>query len=326
MMKVVCQLGVLMNRFAALPLAAIIFAGAVYAIPSQQAFAHTFSGDESATFLTHIEGIRVQLDLVQSNLGSDVELAQEHAHHAADHLDMDLIEEIEERNERLAADLPAALEDLSSTVANSTAEEVEVKVQNIDSLLGETVAVRIDSDQIDNSTVWALVLANMADAVISHYGAAYGISAEDDHGEQEESGNETHDEAMETPSENMTHDVMEAMDGNTTIVSITDYQIAQGTAANMQELFHSQVKGMAPANSTEFVADLEAALDHLKQGIDDREPPTDIELIVHSEVHPSLQSAYNLQVIPEFPLPLLMVVTAITGIVAATRLNALWRR
>ena len=315
-----------MNRFAALPLAAIIFAGAVYAIPSQQAFAHTFSGDESATFLTHIEGIRVQLDLVQSNLGSDSELAQEHAHHAADHLDMDLIEEIEERNERLAADLPAALEDLSSTVANSTAEEVEVKVQNIDSLLGETVAVRIDSDQIDNSTVWALVLANMADAVISHYGAAYGISAEDDHGEHEESGNETHDEAIETPSENMTHDEMEAMDGNTTIVSIVDYQIAQGTAASMHELFSSQVKDMAPANSTEFVVDLEAALDHLKQVIDDREPPTDIELVVHSEVHPSLQSAYNLQVIPEFPLPLLMVVTAIAGIVAATRLNALWRR
>jgi hypothetical protein len=47
---------------------------------------------------------------------------------------------------------------------------------------------------------------------------------------------------------------------------------------------------------------------------------------VHSEVHPSLQSAFNLQVIPEFPLPMLLVIPAIAGIIAATRFSALRRK
>jgi hypothetical protein len=83
------------------------------------------------------------------------------------------------------------------------------------------------------------------------------------------------------------------------------------------------VKDMAPVNSTEFVVSLEAGLEHLKQAIDDMGPFADVEVIVHSEVHPNLQSAFNLQVIPEFPLPLLMIIPAIAGIIAATRIGSL---
>jgi hypothetical protein len=308
----------------------MIIAGVVLAVPNQRAFAHTFSGDESASFLALVESIRSELDLVQGNLASNATLAEEHAAHAHEHLDNDTIEEIEERNERLATDLPAALEDLHLSVANSTAQEVQSKIQNINDLLGETVSVRIESDQLSNSTVWALVLANMADGVIGHYGAAYGLDTEEGEEHGHDGGNETHDEMTETAStENMTHDEMEgnASAANaTTIVNVVQYQSAQGLANRTLALFSDQVKEMAPANATEFVTNLEAGLTHLKQAIDDREPYADVEVIVHSEVHPNLQSAFNLQVIPEFPLPLLMVIPAIAGIIAATRINALRRR
>jgi hypothetical protein len=115
-------------------------------------------------------------------------------------------------------------------------------------------------------------------------------------------------------------------EGSDTIVNEVHYQSAQGLAARTQTLFSDQVKELAPANSTEFVADLEAGLDHLIQAIDNREPFEDVEVIVHSEVHPNLQSAFNLQVIPEFPLPMLLVIPAIAGIIVATRINALRRR
>jgi hypothetical protein len=318
-------------------LAGIIFMGAVNAIPGQQAFAHTFSGDESASFLALVESIKSELDLVQGNLASNVTLAEEHAVHAHEHLDNHTIEEIEERNARLATDLPDALEDLHRSVANSTAQQVQAKIQNINDLLGETVTVRIDSEQLSNSTVWALVIANMADGVIGYYSAAYDIDTEEgeEHGHDDEaSGNMTHD-AMETETsstENMTHDEMEE-DGHDnmtmsevnamTIVNVVYYQSAQGHANRTQALFNDQVRDLAPANSTEFVADLEAGLAHLKQAIDNMEPYADVEVIVHSEVHPNLQSAFNLQVIPEFPLPLLMIIPAIAGIIAATRIGAL---
>jgi hypothetical protein len=313
-----------------------MIAAAIYAVPSQLAFAHEFSGDESASFLALVESIKVELGLVQSNIGSNATLAEEHAEHAHEHLDEHIIEEISERNERLGRDLPAALEDLHETAGNSTTQEVQTKIQNINDLLAETVTVRISSDQLSNSTVWALVIANMADGTLAHYSEAYGVESEEgeEHShDEEESGNSTDDEMNMTETSSTEHDEMEEGgnmtmgEGNaTTIVNMVGYQSAQGMAARTQQLFADQVKEMAPANSTEFVADLEAGLEHLVQAIDNREPLADVEVIVHSEVHPNLQKVFNLQVIPEFPLPMLLINPAIAGIIAATRVSAIRRK
>jgi hypothetical protein len=321
-----------MTRHAyALLLAGLIFAGTVYAVPGQQAFAHEFSGDESASFLALVESIKVELSLVQSNLASNATLAEEHAEHAHEHLDEHIIEEISERNERLGRDLPAALEDLHDTAASSTEQDVQGKIQNINDLLAETVTIRISDEQMNNSTVWALVIANMADGVLEHYGAAYGMETEEgEHGHGDESGNMTDDEMNMTETTSEEHDEMdEGMNmsgGSDTIVSMVHYQSAQGMATRMQELFVDQVKPLAPANSTQAVADLEAGMQHLIQAIDNEEPFEDVEVIVHSEVHPNLQGAFNLHVIPEFPLPMLLVIPAIAGIIAATRIKALRRK
>lgn len=39
--------------------------GAIYAIPSQRAFAHNFSGDESASFLAKVQELKVATHLIQ---------------------------------------------------------------------------------------------------------------------------------------------------------------------------------------------------------------------------------------------------------------------
>jgi hypothetical protein len=292
-------------------LVGLVSSGLVYAKP--HAYAHEFSGDESASFLALVESIKTELQLVESNLAFNITLAEEHATHAQEHLDNHTIEEIAENNERLARDLPAALEDLHNSVTNSTVQQIQTKIQNINDLLSETVSVRIESEQINNSTVWALVIANLADGVISHYGTAYGIETEEaeEHSHPENnSDNMTHNDTeimTETASaeENITHDEIadsnmthgNATAENITIVSMAHYQTAQALVGRTQQLFTEQVKQLAPANSTEFIADLEAGLAHLKQAIDNKEPFTNVDVILHSEVHPNLGKTYNLQVI-----------------------------
>ena len=328
-------------------LAGLVSFGLVFANNNnQQAYAHTFSGDESASFLALAESIRTELQLVQSNLASNASVAEEHAAHAREHLDNHTVGEIAERNERLGRDLPAALEDLQLSLENSTAaEQVSAQVQNINDLLAETVTVRVDSEQLNNSTVWALVIANMADGVLEHYKAAYGIETNETsggHAQGNESGsNMTRDNESvtmtastnETTSEddngNMTRDDGANNNNNnnsTEVVNEIEYQTAQGLANRTIQLFNDQVRELTPDNATEAVAGLEAGLQNLKQAIDNREMPTDVEVILHTEVQPNLQAAYNLQVAPEFPLPLLMILPAIAGIIAATRISALRRK
>ena len=328
----------------ALVLAGLVSFGLVFANNNHQAYAHTFSGDESASFLALAESIRTELELVQSNLASNASVAEEHAAHAREHLDNDTVGEIAERNERLGRDLPAALEDLQLSLENSTAaEQVSAQVQNINDLLAETVTVRVDSEQLNNSTVWALVIANMADGVLEHYKAAYGIETNETsgghaHGNESGSNMTTHDNESvtmtastnETTAEddhgNMTRNDGANNNNSTEVVNEVEYQTAQGLANRTIQLFNDQVRELAPGNATEAVARLEAGLQNLKQAIDNSEMPTDVEVILHTEVDPNLQAAYNLQVAPEFPLPLLMILPAIAGIIAATRISALRRK
>ncbi|HKZ60800.1 MAG TPA: hypothetical protein VJZ68_00075 [Nitrososphaera sp.] len=137
-----------MTSHAPLPVVGIICMNTISTFQGHCAFAHIFSGDGSASFLALVESINVELDLVQSNLASNVTLAEEHAARAHEHLGEDIIEETSERNERLGKDLPTALEDLHDSVANSTTQQIQAKVQNIDDLLGEAVTVRIDSERL----------------------------------------------------------------------------------------------------------------------------------------------------------------------------------
>lgn len=291
---------------------------------SDDAYAHDFNSDESSSFLALIESIKVELELARINLASNSTIATEHATHAHEHLDDHTVEEISERNERLGRDLPAALEELHMSIGNSSATEVQTKIQNINDLLDETLSVRIDREQLTNATTQAVFVATLVDGALEHYKEAHGLgSNETGHG-----GNDTHDSDESAMSMNET----DSMGNNETdiaqneaITDIVSYQTAQGLADRALEVFTGTVKELALANSTEAVAAIEAGLLRLNQSVTDKASPNEIELIVHSEIHPNLQRAYDLQVIPEFPVSLLVAIGSVAAVIVAGRFRVLRR-
>ena len=319
----------------AISLSALMLLGITIA-SSPNAYAHTFSGDESASFLATVEVIKVHLDLAKNDLATNSTLSAQHVEHASEHLTNDTIKEITERNKRLGTELPASLKELQDTLesGNATASDVNGKISNINNLLDETIAVRIEKAQLTNSTVQGTMLADLVDEVLESYNGAYGI--ESDHGSM--GGNATvptDAESEQLTTFELTEKYPSLMNESATgssmnethdkIVNTMDYEGAQALAARAQELFDTKLKAMADANATQAITDLEAGLKHLKQAIDDKAPLGDVDTIVHSEVHPNIQTAYNLQVIPEFPLPILAVVLGIASIVVFSRINGIKR-
>ncbi|HKU49548.1 MAG TPA: hypothetical protein VJP79_06335, partial [Nitrososphaera sp.] len=144
----------------AVTLAAVLLLGLTAA--SKNAYAHSFSGDESADFLAIVEEMKAELQLIKSNAATNSTLAAEHVEHGLEHLTNDTLKEISERNERLGRELPASLNELQESIesGNFTAADVDQRISEIGDLLDETVQVRIDQAQMNNSTVQALVLAN----------------------------------------------------------------------------------------------------------------------------------------------------------------------
>ena len=240
------------------------------------AYAHTFSTSESAEFLSLVHQIRAETALVTLNLQSNnVTLAQAHAQKAATLPDNLTITEIRERNNRIADSLVAGLEQLEQNVTSLAPESQEPipqdriqiinqSVASLNDVLAEAVTVRVESDQLGNATMWASVLADLVNVVLSDYGNATGASFDLTEmanlagmgGMEMDQGNNmtmmmTTDETMQM-SGNSSVDNTTTMGTNfnsstsnttTTIVDEAAYQSAQYLANNtLLELFSDTVK------------------------------------------------------------------------------------
>ncbi|HVX02302.1 MAG TPA: hypothetical protein VHA09_04045 [Nitrososphaera sp.] len=278
---------------AALLLAAVmVMGGLAYASAGQQrAFAHNFTGDESAAFLANVNTIKIHLMLVGGDYVSNPDLAKEHAEHAAEHLSASDIKEISEKNQRLGTDLPAALEKLKNSVdGNSPRSDIVQQIKDINGMLGETVTARIDSSQLTNSTVNALTFANLINEVLESYQGAYGVM-EEDGGSMNMSNmtmtmadNDSSSMAMGGEGGAETHDK---------IVSMPSYQSAQWIALKASSMFY-QLNQEAPAGSEASMAKLRAGLDELKSAIYNKASLDAVTVIVHGKVHQNLMDAFSL--------------------------------
>jgi hypothetical protein len=252
----------------------------------QTAYAHTFSGDESAAFLALVREIESEMHLVESNLPSNITLAQEHIEHATEHLDTNTTKELAERNKRVANDLTTELADLQRVIkakSAPTVQEIRNNISNINDTLQEAVSVRIEKDQLNNSTVNALAINDILGEVLEHYGAAYGIEEEGEEGK--EYGNMTETETNTTGTE--------ASANTTTIIDQAEYQSAQAYANEAKQML-DDIKVLAPSNATSAISNVESGLNEMITAVDNKAPFNSVDEIVDSKVLPSLKTAFNL--------------------------------
>ena len=73
------------------------------------------------------------------------------------------------------------------------------------------------------------------------------------------------------------------------------YQTAHPLAKKGLDFFNSDLRHMANNNKAIFVNNLEKGLNHLNNSIENKGPPTEIMMIVHTEIHPNLLEAFNLE-------------------------------
>ncbi|MFL6378429.1 MAG: hypothetical protein ACJ72R_13340, partial [Nitrososphaeraceae archaeon] len=247
---------------------AILFAGVVsmaVVFPLKAVYAHTFSGGESAAFLALVKILQADSNLVQSNIASNATLAQAHANAVAEHLDANTTKELAERNKLVANDLTKAISDLNQTVQSKptpAADIVKGKINNINALLQEAVTVRVEKNQLTNSTVKGQAVADIVDEALERYREAYGI----------EEGKSTA--------------------GHNTIVNIADYQSAQAIAAKAQEMFNEakQITSTSSAAITKVGNDLT----QFKNDIDMKTPYDKVNSYMEDTLDPDIKAAFKL--------------------------------
>ena len=243
---------------------------------------HTFSGDESASFLAGVAMAKIELKLAADQAVSNATNAKEHADHLTEHITANDTKEIKERNPRLAADLDNTLKDFVNVIDSESPAESEVKdkASNITDILSEVVSARIDKEQLDNVTVKALVVNDLVGEGLEHYGSALGM-AEEGHDE-----NESNSTASEhTESEN---------NETVSIVNEADYQSAQAAVSRAIELYN-EIKPTGDSNSSQ----LADSLNLLKSKIDSKSHFDEIDKTVDENVSPLLNDIFKLNLAEE---------------------------
>jgi hypothetical protein len=297
---------------------------------SRNAYGHNFTPSESASFLSFVDQLQVESELVETNLANNnISLAQEHAKKANALLTPNITKEIAERNQRVANDLITAVSNLQNASSEQQQQQQQPAsqlVSDIDAILDEAVTIRIDQEQRDNDTIQALAFADLVDSVLSNYGNAYGVgfdmtnmsnmatmmeSSNSSSSSMAKSGmaddnNNNNNSNMNMASMNMSSSSSSSstmmnmdskMDRNYQLVNTADYQSAQALAAKALEIFKAELKPMMSNNNntTAFITNLENGLTQLNNSIRSKASPMDIMMIVHTQVHPNLMQAFNLQ-------------------------------
>jgi len=248
-------------------------------------FGHTFSGDESASFLTKVEMIKIESQLAQEQLSSNVTLAKEHVEHTTETLTANDTKEISEKNPRLATELNNSLTDFSNTFESESPSQSEVKdkVSNISDILSEVVSARIDKEQLDNVTVKALVLNDLVGESLEHYSSALGM----DKNGHEENGHEENTTSTSNSTENKNNETANVVDN-------ADYQSAQAAVSRAIDIYN-EIKPNSNTNSTE----LGDSLSSMKGKIDSKSPFHEIDNIVDKKITPLLNDIFKLNLAEE---------------------------
>jgi len=243
-------------------------------------FGHTFSGDESASFLTIVEMIKIESQLSQKDLSSNATNAKEHADHTTEHLTANDTKEIKERNPRLATELNNTLTDFVKTFESQSPSEsaVKDKVSNLGDVLSEVVSARIDKEQLDNVTVKALVVNDLVGESLEHYGSALGMNESGLSKNNTSSSNSTENGKTETPK----------------IVDDADYQSAQAAISRAIDLYN-EIKPSGNTNSTE----LANSLNSLKDNIDSKSAFDQADKTVDEKISPLLNDIFKLNLAEE---------------------------
>jgi hypothetical protein len=294
--------------------------GLVTINPNQLAYAHNFVPAIAASFLTRINQIRVQTQLVENDIPLNLSLARQHAEIASELFDNntqnDLYYNAEGNNglaQKISDDIPLALSNLQKavgTISTLTAtapspaspassssieqsqsppssqqqqttpsiviKQIKEMVNNINDILNKAVYVRIDRYDLTNSTVHALVLADITEKAYNDYSYAYGIkpvmfsgssmmvntgggmdksgmgigmmmgSSSPNASSNSNGSSTTNDSTKNRVS--MTNDINN--NNNITIVNTTAYEQAQGLAMRAQEIFNNDLKPTSSVNDS----------------------------------------------------------------------------
>jgi hypothetical protein len=291
------------KRAVAILLVGIISSGLIYTHP---AYAHNFGGDESASFLAKVSEIKTEVGFISKHV-SDSNSIDYYSDALGEYWNANDTKEMGERNTLLQKEIPATINSTISDARAGNQSAVNADVSQLNGYLDEAIPVRIDKDKLNNSTVQALAVTFVLKEALEKYGDAINSTVD------------LNDMSKMNMNGSMSNGSMQQM--SVSIVDQLKYENSMGLAFTAQQMFNDLV-AKNPDKST-YNDKVSAAFTKLIQDINNKADGNTVMMDVHIQIHPNIISAYNIQTVPEFPMPALLVIISIIDVIAITRFRSI---
>lgn len=302
-----------MKKISAVSLIALLFTGMVVVHP---AFAHDFVKDPNASMITKIQAFKVESKLIASNI-SNVTLAQWHVSKSQEYWGTNETEMMSQKDSNLASQISTSISDLYSLVGmqNVDSAVANQKADAVNKLLDQAESEEVSSSSLNNSTTQALAMVGILTEVLEDYGNAIGSKVDLTNMNNMNMNMSTSGGSMQGVSG------MSGMSGmqSTPIVNMAAYQSSQALSSTAQSMFDN-LQSIAPSSAMPYLNKAGTALTELKQKIDAQGSGNDVMTVVHMQIHPNLISAFNIEAVPEFPMPVLLVMISFVGVIVMSRM------
>ena len=296
------------HKLVTLLIIGIIASGLIYTHP---AYAHNLGGDQSASWLAKVAEIKTEANLISKHIGQK-DVIGYYSDALGEYWNANDTREMGERNTLLATEIPTVINATISDAQAGNQNAVNDDVSKLVGYLDESVPVRVDKDKLDNSTVQALSVTFVLKESLEKYGDSINATV-----------NLNDMSQMNMSSGSTMTGMSSGMSMPTTVVDKNKYENAIGLVTTAQNMFND-VAAQNPDKS-DANGKISTAFTKLVQDINNKADAQTIMNDVHVNIHPSLIVAYGLKTesaVPEFPLPEVLIIISIAGVVVATRFKS----
>ncbi len=289
-------------------------------IYTHPAFAHTFGSDQSAVFIAKTYEIKTEVSQITKNIGNTDSIGY-YSNALNEYWNTNDTKEMGERNALLAKEIPDAINATIESAKSGDSASTNSHISDLNGYLAEGLQARVDPDKANNSTIQALAVAYVSTEVLEKYGDAINSTVD-----------LTNMNNMGMKNTNNSNMSGMNMASQLHIVNQDAYQNSLALATTAQQMF-SNIAAKNPSNA--YNAKISNGFTKLISDLNAKADGNTIMTDVHEDIHPNLISGYDIPltpsvtsgyqntVVPEFPLPVLLTLISVTGMIAITRLKGL---
>jgi hypothetical protein len=299
-----------MGKKIAVSLIMIMITGLLFVHP---AFAHNFVQNSNADLIAKIQEFKTESNLIVNNLSNNT-LAHWHISKSQEYWGTNEINGLSQKDSTLANNLSTSIDDLYSLSGQSNVDPAIAmqKVNTLNQILDQAESAEINTSEQNNVTIQSLAIINVLNEVLKNYGDAIGSKVD-------LTNMSNMDMGISSSMNSGSMSGMQSGMSSNSIVNVAAYQSAQALTDTVQTMFNN-LKSITPSSSSPYLDKISNELVDLKQAIDSKESGNDVMTIVHMKIHPDFISGFNIQVVPEFPTPMLLVIISIIGTIIISRL------